>query len=381
MPNPTDEPIPAAPEAASTPAPDATDASGEDDGILAELGFDLDEKPDESILGEPTATPEPPAPEPVAPETPEADPLAGATALDYTVNGEGKTADYIKVLKDVGAVIDEADLPKLRDQLQRAEWYEGQAKSLYADLQRIKQVGGVEKIAELNEQIASINAAGTQLLNLITDDNALLKLLAYDDAGNVVVDPHRKQELIERLQFAGERASFDARKSWQQQNVERTQTETQGATREQALGGIIGQIGQALPSLTRDDLEAGYAHFSQFADALFRPATPAEAQSLGIKAGDPVLDAPRMHSWFKDRAAMRDQLAVRRTTDATVAKENAARLAAVRAPKARPAAPAPTNGKKPTATPEKLFEGDDGTANSIFNAWRGGRFAVPDAGT
>jgi hypothetical protein len=111
-------PEPASPDDGSQPT---TDASADPETTPA-VGTTT------ATPAEPAQTgtqPAPAAPDAAAPTPADDDPFKDAKPLTFTVNGQERQADYIKLLGEHGAVIEAKDLPTLQAQLsERAALYE-----------------------------------------------------------------------------------------------------------------------------------------------------------------------------------------------------------------------------------------------------------------
>lgn len=350
--NPTSE----APERSSEPEPDAASVSAPADAPSDAAPVDKASDP---------------APQPDGTED-----IPQYTPLTYTINGQEKVADWALQVGDEGVVIPAQHIARFKDLIQRDEWQNAQNRELYQKTQQYEalthKVGdseykGLDAFRQLQAERASLDASGGQLLKALADPQFVTDLaIAYQNGDQAQVQGVIAK-MLEQVKFAGDRAGFDALKSYQQKEQEATQQQAMSQTQETEYRQIIADFGKALPELTPDDLRAMYEHFGAFRDRIFRPATLDEARQLGLRPGTIIKDPTVMHAWAKDRAALRKQY-----TEATAAAQRAAQENA-----ARQSAPRPATGGKPGRTarpaappsPKKegaMFEGDDGS----YAAWQ-----------
>lgn len=335
-----------------------------------------------------TAPPEPkadvagdPAPKPTdEPAIPE------GTPFPYTVNGQQKTVDWALKVGDEGAVIPPQHIGKLQDLIQRDEWQREQNRELYAKTQQYEalthKVGdneftGLEAFRQLQAEKAMLDASGGRVIAALADPQFVTDLaLAYQSGDQKQVE-QVLAGVLQQVQFAGERAQFNALRQAQEQaqTAARQQETTHAQTTE--YQNLIGQIGAALPALTPDDLREMHDYFGNLKGQIFRPATLQEAQQLGVKPGSIIRDPTMMNQWAQSRAALRQQNAEAIAAANKAAQENAARQAKPVPPKTVKRAAAPKGEKKPGA----MFEGDDGS----YAAWKKrlevGKWAHDDAGS
>ncbi len=357
----------------TTPADTPNIAEQADDaianGFLGELGLDDGAKDDTPLEAEPAAEPPPEAaPDTEAVPAPVEEPTPEPVDLSYTVAGQQKSLDWIKEVPGVGAMIDAEHLNKLRDVVQGSEYFRAQAQSLYEKNQEYEALGGVEKVADLQSQLAATDAAGLAMLKVISDPEQLAQLALNDE---------KRQLFLERLQFTTDQTQQKARSTFQTTRTQAVEQLQEGPRQEQQLIGTLSQFKAALPDLTDKDVQDGYDQFKRLGHALYRKASPQEAATLGITAGDPVFDATIMQPFFLQRAAIRQEQKANEATRQATATTNATRLAASRpAPKATKAAP-PTTAPKKSSAKQKLAEDDDGSYAWMKRNMQAGRFSVP----
>lgn len=325
-----------------------TDDSAADDALLADFdALDDPERASAEFVGddpEPGSTDEkaaaPRAESPPTDEAPPADTppdpfaelLKDATPATYKVDGQERTFDGFVVTKSGHGVVPPEQVERLRNTLGLAEKSIADNKVLYERTQRFERLGGEQKLAALEEQVAQLDAAGTQLLAILNDPTALLML---DAEGNVVKNPKAISDLTDKLQFASKVAGFEAKQKFQQSVQQQQQGQQDASQRGRALEAVIAQLHAQYPDLTLQDVAAARAHFGQFASALFRQAGPEDAQQYGYRIGEWLIDTPKMHPFFEERAQFRkEQATTTKKRDAAEA-ENRKRQAVVSPPRPR----------------------------------------------
>lgn len=363
-------------------APDPNDASFLADFESSVLGkgesSDEPERPSDSPDPVDTAPAvDPPAPVDVLPS---GDPVASTDTpahtpepLTYTVNGVTKTLDWILKVGEDGAVIPPQFVSKIQDLVQRDEWQNTQNREMYARLQQYDalthKVGeneyrGAEAYRQLQAEKAMLDASGGRLLNAINDPGFVINLALAHQSGDPAQVSAVLRDVVDQIKFAGERAQFQTLKDYATQETQSAQSQTLEQQKSSEFQNIIQQFGQAYPALTPDDLTFMRAHFAQFTDRIFRPATMAEAQQFGVRPGEIIKDPTVMYEFVKDRAASRQHSA-----EAVKAAEKAAAENRVRQPVAvvpKPKAKVPQGKKVAGSTgKEPLFDGDDGSWKAL----------------
>ena len=331
--------------------PEATEVSdtGADDSLAAELdALDDPERASEHFLGEPAASDSPadtpaatptespsdPAAVPADSTTPDpfTDLLKDATPLTYTVDRQDRAFDGIVLTKSGHGVVPPDQVDRLRNTLGLAEKSIADNKVLYERTRRFEQLGGEQRIAQQAAEIAQLDAAGTQLLAILQDPTALLML---DEQGNVVKNPRAISDLTEKLQTAGRIAEFEAKEKFQQAVQQTQQVQQDATTQGRALDAVMTQFHQQYPDLTPQDIAAAKAHFGSFAGALFRQATPEDAQRYGYRIGELLIDTPKMVPYFEDRATFRREQATATKARQKAEAENQKRQPVASPPKAK----------------------------------------------
>ena len=374
----------------STPEVAEVSDTGTDDALVAELdALDDPERASEHFLGEPAASDSPadtpaatptespsdPAAVPADSTTPDpfTDLLKDATPLTYTVDRQDRAFDGIVLTKSGHGVVPPDQVDRLRNTLGLAEKSIADNKVLYERTRRFDQLGGEQRLAEQAATIAQLDAAGTQLLAILQDPTALLML---DAEGNVVKNPKAISDLTEKLQSVSRIAEYEAKEKFQQAFQQTQQVQHDATTQGRALDAVVAQFQQQYPDLTPQDLAAAKAHFGPFASALFRQATPEDAQRYGYRIGEWLIDTPKMVPYFEDRAASRrDQATAAKARQAAEA-ENRKRQTVVSPPKPK-AAPQPRRDDGTFAQKNKDSQEERERVRTAINrAHRKGEFYV-----
>lgn len=317
----------------STDTPILTD---EDDALLGELDALGDpERASEKLFDPPepaadlpsdapeTPPQESPAPVDAAPVDSPTDPIAAITKdaqpFTYTVDGQARPLDGAVVTKDGAVFFPATHADKLRSTLGLAEKSIADNKVLYQRQQEFERLGGLAKWEEAAAQAAAVDAAGAKLLAILDDPTQLLML---DEQGNVVKNQRAIDLLTRDLQLTGKEAAAAARMSFQTTTREANTQHQQVEQQDRALSYAVDQFRQQYPDLTPQDVETARQHFAAFRGALFRQATPDDAQRYGYRIGELLIDTPSMAPWFADRAALRKEQAESQKARSTAEAEN-----------------------------------------------------------
>ncbi len=306
-----------------------------------------------TLVDAPPATPAAAPTDAVADPTQTDDPLKDAAPLTYTVDGVTKAYEGIKVLGDVGGIIEPAALKDVQQRLSEHEHFRTANQQLYQKVQQYEALGGEKKVAELSEQLAATNAIGSLLLPMFSGDvNSVLKFLQQNADGTIGWNEDARAVLLDKLVLARDRAEMTARGSFQSSVTQAQSQGQQGQVKAHATQTALQEVRKSYPHWTPDDFAAAEQHLAVYGDYLIRPATEAEAQRYGngIRAGQLMIDYPRLAAWTEQRNATRAAQAQTAATVTNASKENAARLAAAlpgtRKAQAAPAAPqAPSKAK------------------------------------
>ena len=327
---------------------------------------------DEIALDEPGEAAEPAeatetqAEEPEAGEaTPEAaaDPLADATPFRYTVDGQERTFDGIRVLagpdgQPLGGVIPADQMRVVQDRLQRADFLEAQDKARWEKMRDYETIEvkthtgealtGMAAVQHALAEHAKLTAAVQLMASVLEDPEKLAALYG---------DPREMQLLARELALTAQGAERQARDQFsarsQQVRQQDTVQQDRAAITTNALTGAIDHWAQQFPALTQDDRQKAVAYFQKLGSHVVRPATPDEAKAAGVKPGELIIDHPVVYEYLQDRAELRKQASASTTAATKAALENAARLKAAAKPKAKASPSKPATPDKPV---DKLDE-------------------------
>jgi hypothetical protein len=336
---PESEPVDVAP--GNTPAADAP---------VAETRVAADPAP--TVAADPAA----PAPD---------DEYAKAPAFSYEANGQPRTLDYIKTFPGEGALIREADMPRLAEELANGSRYLQQSQTL------ARQVNDWERLTEWTQTAtdgsrttltgaAAIMASRVAHGNVLAELNTLKQALAdpvtrtaliagMDENGHIVLN----DSVLESLAIKAENTAMKLQQGLAQRFGNPTQQATQAAPVNVAekAPAVVEHVAKLLgvSGLTADDKTQLAALVPQF----IRPATEADRQRDPlIKIGEPMV-SDGFHAQVKYLGTLRSEAAKQQTqavtTATTVAKHNGAMQRARQPAKVAPAK-APTNAP---AAPEK----------------------------
>lgn len=316
---------------------------------------------------------------PATPDTaaPEVDPLASSTPLTYSVNGQERTMDGIRILGDEAVITKEA----LPDVIRRL----GERDNLYEQSQQYHQrqqhadalaawkhtasdgteslLTGNAGLVEMRVSHARLEAALETVLTTLSDPARLPNLVALDEQGNIVLNQAFVQNLL-------------------------TQSELSEMKAEQATRNLIGQLSQ-----TATQAAAPAPNFSQFAPAIIQKAAgdklaalsaqdqqalgqqmlryirPTTAQERRDGHGAQIVDA-EFTDVVQQWVGLRQNGATAAVTATKATASNAARLAAARqGSAAKPAA------KAATPTPPRRGETDHDRAWAARERAAAGRLA------
>lgn len=294
-----------------------------------------------------------------APTTPDAlpvadepDPLASAESLKYTVNGQERTLDGIKVLGDEAIITKEALPDVIRRLGERDNLYE-QNQWAHQERQRTEALGawkatddqgnermltGHAGIAEMRVSHARLEAALNTMVSALQDPQRLPQMVALDESGNIVLNPSFIQTLLTESELSEIKAEQTQRSLiWQLQSAATTAAQPAPDFKSFAPAIIKQAAGDKLSVLSPKDQQ----NLGQQMLRYVRPTTPQErAQGHGAHIVDAEF-ATLVSEWIE----MRSDGAKAATVASTASTSNAARLAAARQgaparPVARPATPA-----------------------------------------
>lgn len=220
----------------SEPAPDAAASAAESGAPPTETGA-----PAESATAEPSATPagtEPSAeatPDAAAvPKEPESDPLKDAKAATYTVDGQTRTYEGIRVLGEDGAIVDAAALPDLLRRLGERDHLYDTNQRLYRDHDSLTKLTtwttqdaegkpqtytGPQAVVESRATAASQSASLQVLAQALLDPTKFARLVAVDEKNQIILNPEAREALETQMELAADRAAGKVRGELAQQLV------------------------------------------------------------------------------------------------------------------------------------------------------------------
>lgn len=293
------------------------------------------------------------APVPAAADAPpvaeDLDPLASATPLKYTVNGQERTIDGIKVLGDEAIITKEA-LPDVirrlgeRDNLyeqnqwahrQQREYDAATAWKVTGEDGTERLVTGIPAITEMRLTHARNEAALSTLISALQNPEELRQMVALDDQDQLVLNPAFVSTLLTRSELAEIKAEQQTR-ALIGQLAQAAQPAPPAPDFKQYAPAIIKQAaGDQFATLSPKD----QATLGQQMLRYVRPTTPAERQQ---GHGAHIVDA-EFAALVQEWVGLRSEGAKAATVASSATASNAARIAAAR--QGAPARP----GTKPTA--------------------------------
>lgn len=304
--------------------------------------------------GEPPADAATPAPDaPVA----EPDPLADAKPLTYTVNGESRTYEGIRILGEDGAVIRAADLPDVMKRLGERDHYFEQSQAQYRAVQHFEKLAewkttdadgneqtftGHHALVERHVDSARKDAALAVVDALLSDPRKFASLVAVDEKNQVVIDPTALEYLQKDVALAANNAERARRAELVGLVAELNRPAAQATNYAQLAPRVIEQAaGAEFTKLTAEDK----AFLTEQMPRYVRDTTPEEKRN---GSGQRIVDAS-FATLVQRTAKQQAHVAKVATVTADATKKNAANLAAA-ARGVKPSAPAKPATPKP-ATP------------------------------
>lgn len=342
------------PDDAETPTSTTEDAAGETPAERPDDASDSPTLPDGTETAERAG--EPPA-DAVATVPDEPDPLASATPFTYTVNGESRAFDGIKVLGEHGAIIDSPEALALlqrrlgerdhlfeqnREQYQRQQEYERLSEWRVPGPDGKEQVlSGVEGLTTMRVTTAQLAANLDTLASVFKDPAKFAQLVSVNAEGQIVPDPQALQFLLTQAELAETRAEQAVRSHLSAPRQEAPQTLTPESVA-QAAPSII-QSAAATAQVDASVLtKADSAMLANLLPRYIRQVTPADVQANPrLKLGGPIVDEA-FTELVKDRIALRSEVTTTAKATAQAAQDNAKKLAAAALgtrPAQRPATP------------------------------------------
>lgn len=345
-------------------APPADAGSASTDPEPAAPGESADAAPP---TGEPAA--DAPPVDGAAPTT-EPDPLESATPLAYTVNGQSRTYDGIRVLGEHGAVIQAKDLPGVIQRLSERDHYYEANQRQYLESKALEPLQtwtvtgqdgkgqtltGQQALIAMHVDHARKDALIAVMDQVLGDPGAIVSLLAQDKDGNVIIDAGALEQLHREIRLsAGERAT-----------QVRSQLSERVAEASRPAPAPIDYAAET-PLLVRSILPQDHGKLTAEDIKFLAAQLPAYTNGKTVHASFSEL--------VKDRLAMRVALSAQKPAATDPNKVNAARLAAAArgVPPKKSAAP-PARSKAPT--PESTRVSDADQAWALRERLSAGRFS------
>ncbi len=345
----------------ATPPEHATETVDPNQPEGTEPGKEVDKEPGDATS--PGADQEPDPDKAAETQSDADDPLAGATPFTYTVNGETRTFDGIKVLGEDGAIVDAKALPDLMRRLgERDNLYEtNQAQyQRVQDLERLSKwdvtdekgnlthsYEGQEGLVQMRVQAGRMAASLHTMMSVFQKDAngqypKLASIITVDEAGNVVPDQTALQHLITESELSEIRAEQEIKSLLSKLTSTERAAASQdfsGVSSPEALSQLQSQapalIDQAAKSAGLDAkvlTEKDRSFLGNQLPRYVRTVTERDRMSNpSLKLGGPIVDASFMDV-VKDRLELRAESAktVQDVTQSVTkaSNENAARLAA-----------------------------------------------------
>jgi len=293
--------------------------------------------------------------------------------LTYTVNGEARSIEGIKILGEHGAVVDKAYLPTLVQRLSARDHYFEKDRTSGQRIQELERLTEwrTQDANGQNVTLSGLKGVEAQRVSLGRHMAALsaitqafkaspMQLLAQDKDGNIVWDQTALRHLSTESELAEIRAEQAVRThlSGLAETIQQTARQSQEdlATPTRLYGAVETHWLSKHPELTPQDKQFLQSQLPRY----IRPATPEEAPTQGKT----VVDGS-FYDVIKDRAELRSSNAtqLQSVTSATTQaqKENGARLAAAAAGKRPALAPkvAPATPKAPTQEQRRAQDAGD----------------------
>lgn len=296
------------------------------------------------------------------PEAPVADddPLKDATPFTYTVNGQERSDDKIKLVKDLGAFIDPKDVPYIQHKLAERDNLFEKGQESFQKYQRLEALTTWPKRDGDNKVVGTLTGPEAVEAARLDYGNALAKIESYEALLN---DPARLASL---LTFDQERQAWghnDDQVARLLMAIENRQLKLTPQIK-QHLASLSGPAATSAPTAPASpaapavsassavDMAIKHAAIAGFTPAdttwaesivprYMRTATAEDVRSTPtLTLGEPILD-PQFIDLLRDRAQIRAESAKQATAAAGAARANAPKLAAALAGRTqRPAAPA-----------------------------------------
>ena len=363
-------------ESPTTEQPDAAGASPAerpaqpDDPPAAPEGVETTERADAPSADADALAPDAPSPD-------EDDPLAAATPFTYTVNGESRPFDGIKVLGAAGAVVTPEALTLLERRLGERDSLFEQNRAQFektAELERLSEwhttdergnpqvLQGREALEALRVTTGILAASLDTLKSIFADPATAAQYVTVDpQTGGIVWDSRALAQLAKDAENQEFRTSVAIR-----QHMASVTSPRQSAASRQTGQAPTVDFAAAAPSVIQQAAGAQAATLTEKDTAFLasvmpkyvRPVTADEARANPmLRVGSPIVDA-EFTQVVQERAALRAEVAKTVTATSAAANENARKLAAAALgkPAQRPAAPPSTRPPTPAASQDDAWD-------------------------
>ena len=286
--------------------------------------------------------------------------LQNAAPLDYAVNGQSRSADGIRVLKDgdtvLGAVVDAEYLPTLAQRLSERDHLYEQSQTEYAKTRELERITSwTYKDREGKDQTAT----GRQGVALMRD--ALYRTTAeLNELRTVLKDPQAVLALLEPDPTTGAPAISQAALTYLQTRIENATIKASNLARSDFMRAATEPPPAPVAPADYARQHAATALESIVREHQVKGLTPDDTQWLigqapfyaRVENGQTVLD--RQYLALVQRTANDRQAQSKIATDAGRAgSDNAARLAAAAVPRTTQPAAAPPKPAKPISRAEQ----------------------------
>lgn len=311
---------------------------------------------------EPASTPSPDAPAdpaaaPAIPFDPETA-FADDPVLTYTVNGVQKTHDGIRIVDGSGFIRPSA-LPDIQRKLGERDHLVDTNRQLYDRTKQFdaltfregpkgqeKEYRGVEAFAQMRASLVNSDRSGEQAFKALYDPKVVTALALAYQAGDQAEVKRVIAEIADRALFVGEKAAFEARRTFGEQHQATIQQGDAAGNREARFNENFTNAKAALPHLTDADVVEAKEIYGAVKGSLYRAATLEDAQKYGVKVGEELYDPTAVNAWLVKRNAQNEERAKANKVSEQASVANKARLATTVRPKAAPVAP--RRPEKPT---------------------------------
>lgn len=296
------------------------------------------------------------------------DPMAGATSLTYTVNGQERADERIKVVKDLGAFIDPKDVPYIQQRLSERDHLHEKSQESFQKYHTLETLTQWPKRDAENNVVGTLTGRDAIEAARIDYGNALAKIETYEALLN---DPARLATMLRYVEGQGYVHDEDqvARLLMQIENRQlkltpaiRQHLASLGVAASPTTSAPAATAAPSVPAATAVDMAVKHAQLTltpvdktwaeSHVTRYMRTATQEDVrQTPTLTLGEPILD-PQFIDLLRDRVQIRAESAKQATAAADAAKANAPKLAAALAGRTAPRPAAPTRQPAPTADDE-----------------------------